>query len=33
MAIVDLVFIRRPQRESLQRTLRRFGTELRDEVA
>src|SRR5512132_1125387 len=28
MAIVDLLFIRRPQRESLQRTLRRFRTEL-----
>lgn len=28
VAIVDLVLIRRPQRESLQRTLRRFATEL-----
>jgi hypothetical protein len=28
MAFVDLVFIRRPQRESLQRTLRRFRTEV-----
>ena len=28
MALVDLVFIRRPQRESLQRTLRRFRTEV-----
>jgi hypothetical protein len=27
----DLVFVRRPQRESLQRTLRRFATELRAE--
>ncbi len=27
----DLVFVRRPQRESLQRTLRRFAAELRDE--
>ena len=28
MAIVDLLFIRRQQRESLERTLRRFRTEL-----
>jgi hypothetical protein len=28
MAIVDLLFIRRPQRESLERTLRRFRTEV-----
>ena len=28
MAIVDLLFIRRPQREALQRTLRRFRTEV-----
>jgi uncharacterized membrane protein len=28
MAVVDLLFIRRPQRESLQRTLRRFRTEV-----
>jgi uncharacterized membrane protein len=28
MAIVDLVFIRRTQRESLERTLRRFRTEM-----
>jgi hypothetical protein len=28
MAFVDLLFIRRPQRESLQRTLRRFRTEV-----
>jgi uncharacterized membrane protein len=28
MAVVDLLFIRRTQRESLQRTLRRFRTEL-----
>ena len=28
MAVVDLVFIRRTQRESLERTLRRFRTEL-----
>ena len=27
----DLVFVRRPQRESLQRTLRRFATEVRAE--
>ena len=27
----DLVFVRRPQRESLQRTLRRFAAELRSE--
>ena len=27
-ALVDLFFIRRPQRESLQRTLRRFRTEV-----
>jgi len=33
MAIVDVLFVRRPQRESLQRTLRRFATELRDEAA
>jgi hypothetical protein len=31
--LVDLLFIRRPQRESLQRTLRRFATELRDELS
>ena len=31
MAMVDLLFIRRPQRESLQRTLRRFRTELASE--
>ena len=31
MAIVDLLFIRRPQREALQRTLRRFRTELASE--
>src|SRR4051794_40327660 len=29
--IVDFLFVRRPQRESLQRTLRRFAIELRDE--
>jgi hypothetical protein len=28
MALVDLLFIRRQQREALQRTLRRFRTEL-----
>lgn len=28
MALVDLLFVRRPQRESLQRTLRRFRTEV-----
>jgi hypothetical protein len=28
MVLVDLLFIRRPQREALQRTLRRFSTEL-----
>ena len=28
MALVDLLFIRRPQRESLERTLRRFCTEV-----
>jgi hypothetical protein len=28
MLLVDLLFIRRPQREALQRTLRRFSTEL-----
>jgi hypothetical protein len=28
--VVDLLFIRRPQRESLQRTLRRFAIEARD---
>ena len=28
MALVDLLFIRRPQRESLQRTLRRFRAEV-----
>jgi hypothetical protein len=28
MALVDLLFIRRPQREALERTLRRFRTEL-----
>jgi hypothetical protein len=31
MAIVDLLFIRRPQREALQRTLRRFRTEVASE--
>jgi uncharacterized membrane protein len=31
MAVVDLLFIRRPQRESLQRTLRRFATEVASE--
>ncbi len=31
MALVDLFFIRRPQRESLQRTLRRFATEVASE--
>ena len=28
MALVDVLFIRRPQRESLERTLRRFRTEV-----
>ena len=28
MALIDLLFIRRPQREALERTLRRFRTEL-----
>jgi hypothetical protein len=28
MALVDLLFIHRPQRESLERTLRRFRTEV-----
>jgi uncharacterized membrane protein len=28
LALVDLLFVRRPQRESLERTLRRFRTEL-----
>jgi hypothetical protein len=28
MPVVDLLFIRRQQREALQRTLRRFRTEL-----
>jgi hypothetical protein len=32
MWVVDLLFVRRPQRESLERTLRRFATELRDEL-
>lgn len=31
--VVDLLFIRRPQRESLERTLRRFAVELRDQAA
>ena len=31
-AVVDLLFVRRPQRDSLQRTLRRFAIELRDEL-
>jgi hypothetical protein len=31
MALVDLLLIRRPQREALQRTLRRFHTEVRAE--
>jgi len=31
--VLDLLFIRRAQRESLQRTLRRFALELRDDVA
>jgi polyketide cyclase/dehydrase/lipid transport protein len=31
MALVDLLFIRRPQRESLQRTLRRFHIEVASE--
>jgi hypothetical protein len=30
-APLDLLFIRRPQREALERTLRRFAAELRDE--
>jgi hypothetical protein len=30
--VVDLLFIRRPQRESLERTLRRFAIEARDEA-
>jgi hypothetical protein len=30
--VVDLFFVRRTQRESLQRTLRRFALELRDEI-
>jgi hypothetical protein len=30
--VVDVLFVRRPQRESLQRTLRRFAIELRDEL-
>ncbi len=30
--LVDLLYVRRTQRESLQRTLRRFALELRDEV-
>jgi hypothetical protein len=30
--VVDLLFIRRPQRESLERTLRRFRVEARDET-
>jgi hypothetical protein len=32
MKLVDLLFVRRPQRESLERTLRRFATELRDDL-
>ena len=32
VAVVDFLFVRRPQRESLQRTLRRFAIELRDEL-
>ncbi|MCW2998357.1 MAG: hypothetical protein JWN65_1906 [Solirubrobacterales bacterium] len=31
--VVDLFFVRRTQRESLQRTLRRFALELRDEIS
>jgi Polyketide cyclase / dehydrase and lipid transport len=31
LAPIDLLFIRRPQREALQRTLRRFAAELRAE--
>jgi hypothetical protein len=31
--VVDLLFIRRPQRESLERTLRRFRVEARDEAS
>jgi hypothetical protein len=31
LPVVDLLFIRRPQRDSLQRTLRRFATELASE--
>ena len=31
MALVDLLFIRRPQRDALMRTLRRFGTEVASE--
>jgi hypothetical protein len=31
MGLVDLLFIRRPQRDSLQRTLRRFRTEVASE--
>ncbi|HEY7621013.1 MAG TPA: SRPBCC family protein [Solirubrobacteraceae bacterium] len=31
MGLVDVLFIRRPQRESLQRTLRRFRTEVASE--
>jgi hypothetical protein len=30
--VVDVLFVRRPQRESLQRTLRRFAIELRDQL-
>jgi Polyketide cyclase / dehydrase and lipid transport len=30
-APIDLLFVRRPQRERLERTLRRFAAELRDE--
>jgi polyketide cyclase/dehydrase/lipid transport protein len=32
VAVVDLLFVRRPQRESLQRTLRRFAIEMRDDA-
>jgi hypothetical protein len=32
MKLVDLLFVRRSQRESLERTLRRFATELRDDL-
>jgi hypothetical protein len=32
MTLVDLLFVRRPQRESLERTLRRFANELRDDL-